>query len=78
VISDKAHPGGCAGQRPGRGIDRKNVLTSAIAADPAVASRLAAVGQIARGSTPAEFAASIEEQRLRIAAVAKALASKNR
>jgi tripartite-type tricarboxylate transporter receptor subunit TctC len=39
----------------------------AIVADAAVAKRLGAAGQIVRGSTPAEFAAAIEEQRLNIA-----------
>jgi tripartite-type tricarboxylate transporter receptor subunit TctC len=39
----------------------------AIAADQAVAKRLGAAGQIVFGSTPAEFAATIEEQRLNIA-----------
>jgi len=39
----------------------------AIAADPAVRSRLGSTGQIVRASTPAEFAAAIEEQRSRIA-----------
>jgi tripartite-type tricarboxylate transporter receptor subunit TctC len=38
-----------------------------IAADPTVAKRLGAAGQIVRGSTPAEFTAAIEEQRLNIA-----------
>jgi tripartite-type tricarboxylate transporter receptor subunit TctC len=40
----------------------------AIAADPSVAKRLGASGQVVRGSTPAEFAAAIEEQRGKIAA----------
>jgi tripartite-type tricarboxylate transporter receptor subunit TctC len=39
----------------------------AIAADETVAKRLGAAGQIVRGSTPSEFAAVIEDQRLRIA-----------
>jgi tripartite-type tricarboxylate transporter receptor subunit TctC len=43
----------------------------AVAADPAVAQRLAATGQIVRGSTPAEFAAAIEEQRSRISAIVR-------
>jgi tripartite-type tricarboxylate transporter receptor subunit TctC len=43
----------------------------AVAADPAVAQRLAATGQIVRGSTPAEFAAAIEEQRARISAIVR-------
>jgi tripartite-type tricarboxylate transporter receptor subunit TctC len=40
----------------------------AVAADQIVAKRLGAAGQIVRVSTPAEFAAAIDEQRLRIAA----------
>lgn len=41
----------------------------AIAADQAVAKRLGSAGQIVRASTPAEFAAAIEEQRLNISAI---------
>jgi tripartite-type tricarboxylate transporter receptor subunit TctC len=41
----------------------------AIASDEAVVKRLAAIGQIVRASTPAEFAAAIEEQRVEIAAL---------
>jgi tripartite-type tricarboxylate transporter receptor subunit TctC len=43
----------------------------AIAADPNVAKRLGAAGQIVRVSTPAEFSAAIEEQRLNIAAIVR-------
>lgn len=43
----------------------------AIAADPDVAKRLGAAGQIVRVSTPAEFTAAIEEQRLNIAAIVR-------
>jgi tripartite-type tricarboxylate transporter receptor subunit TctC len=35
----------------------------AVAADPVVGERLASVGQMARGSTPAEFSAVLEQQR---------------
>lgn len=48
----------------------------AIAADPAIAARLEATGQVINIGTPAEFAASIEEQRLRVAAAAKELGLK--
>jgi tripartite-type tricarboxylate transporter receptor subunit TctC len=41
----------------------------AIAADPTVAKRLGAAGQIVSGSTPAEFASAIEEQRANIAGI---------
>src|SRR3954468_8098393 len=42
-----------------------------ISADEAVAKRLAATGQIARGSEPAQFAAAIEEQRSRMSAIVR-------
>jgi tripartite-type tricarboxylate transporter receptor subunit TctC len=48
----------------------------AVAADPAIAARLAATGQVVNVGTPAEFAASIEEQRSRVAAAAKDLGLK--
>lgn len=51
---------------------RRELIASslrAIAADPAVTRRLGASGQIVRGSTPAEFAAAIEEQRSKISAI---------
>jgi hypothetical protein len=48
-------------------------LLSAIAAEPAVVTRLGATGQIVRGSTPAEFAAEIDDQRSRIAAIVKSV-----
>jgi tripartite-type tricarboxylate transporter receptor subunit TctC len=44
-----------------------------VAQDPVIASELAATGQVVNAGTPAEFAASIEEQRARIAAAAKSL-----
>jgi tripartite-type tricarboxylate transporter receptor subunit TctC len=43
----------------------------AIAADQAVAMHLGAAGQIVRVSRPAEFAAAIDEQRLRIADIVR-------
>jgi tripartite-type tricarboxylate transporter receptor subunit TctC len=46
--------------------DRISADIRAVAADPVVAERLAAAGQIVRGSTSAEFADAIEEQRARI------------
>jgi tripartite-type tricarboxylate transporter receptor subunit TctC len=54
--------------------ERKNRIAAdvrAVATDPAVADPLAAVGYYARGSTPAEFAAAIEEQRAKMAGLAK-------
>jgi tripartite-type tricarboxylate transporter receptor subunit TctC len=47
-----------------------------VVADPAIASRLAATGQIVSPGTPAEFAASIEEQSAKFTAIAKALGIK--
>lgn len=49
--------------------ERISAQIRAIASDPSVAKRLGAVGQIVRGSTPAEFAAAIDEQRSKIAAI---------
>jgi tripartite-type tricarboxylate transporter receptor subunit TctC len=49
--------------------ERLSAEIRAIANDPAVAKRLGATGQIVRGSTPAEFAAAIEDQRAKIAAI---------
>ncbi len=49
--------------------DRRDRIAAdvlAVAAEPAVAERLAAIGQIARGRTSAEFAAAIEEQRVQM------------
>jgi tripartite-type tricarboxylate transporter receptor subunit TctC len=44
-----------------------------IAADAAIAERLTKMGTVARGSTPSEFAAAVEEQRARVAAIARSL-----
>jgi tripartite-type tricarboxylate transporter receptor subunit TctC len=41
-----------------------------IADDPAIAARLAATGQVVNFGTPSAFAAAIEEQRAKAAAVA--------
>jgi tripartite-type tricarboxylate transporter receptor subunit TctC len=55
--------------------DRRERISAdirAIAADQVVAKRLGATGQIVRGgSTPAEFAADIEEQRSRISGIVR-------
>jgi tripartite-type tricarboxylate transporter receptor subunit TctC len=50
-------------------VERISADVRAVAAEPAVAARLAAVGQSARGTTPAEFAAMIEAQRGKIATI---------
>lgn len=46
--------------------DRISRDVRAVGADPALVERLTSAGQLVRGSTPAEFAAAIEEQRSRI------------
>jgi tripartite-type tricarboxylate transporter receptor subunit TctC len=47
-----------------------------VSADPAVAARLEATGQVMNPGSPSEFAASIKEQRERIATAAKDLGIK--
>ena len=42
-----------------------------IAADRAIVERLAAAGEVVRGSTPGEFAAAIEEQRAKIMSIVR-------
>jgi tripartite-type tricarboxylate transporter receptor subunit TctC len=49
--------------------DRISRDIRAVAVEPVVAERFAAVGQIARGTTPAEFAEMIEAQRAKIATI---------
>jgi tripartite-type tricarboxylate transporter receptor subunit TctC len=47
-----------------------------VAKDPAVAARLAPLGQVINATTPGEYAAAIEEQRAQVAAVAQILGVK--
>jgi tripartite-type tricarboxylate transporter receptor subunit TctC len=49
--------------------ERISAEIRAIAADKSIATRLGAAGQIVRGSSPAEFAGAIEEQRAQLAAI---------
>ena len=56
--------------------DRIAADVRAVAADPGVAARLEATGQIVNIGTPDEFAVAIEEQRSRVAAAAKDLGLK--
>jgi tripartite-type tricarboxylate transporter receptor subunit TctC len=51
--------------------DRIAADVRAVGADPAVAERLAAAGQIVRAGTPAEFGHVIEEQRAQIEAIVR-------
>jgi tripartite-type tricarboxylate transporter receptor subunit TctC len=48
----------------------------AIVAEPTIKERLAKMGAVAVGGTPAGFAAAVEEQRTKIAAIAKAIGTK--
>jgi tripartite-type tricarboxylate transporter receptor subunit TctC len=48
----------------------------AVAGDPALAEKLAALGQAVRTGTPADFAAMIEQQRAKIAAIVAAIGLK--
>jgi tripartite-type tricarboxylate transporter receptor subunit TctC len=45
----------------------------AVAADPLVGERLANVGQVARGGTPAEFSLALERQRATATAMVRAI-----
>jgi tripartite-type tricarboxylate transporter receptor subunit TctC len=63
-------------EMPAERRDRLSADVRAVAAENGVAERLAAGGQVARGSTPADFAAAIEEQRLQISSIAASVGSK--
>jgi len=61
---------------PGMPINVQTRITSdtlAVAAEPVFAERVAATGQIVSPGNPAEFAASIEEQRAKFATIARAI-----
>jgi tripartite-type tricarboxylate transporter receptor subunit TctC len=49
----------------------------AVLGEPAVAERLTATGQLVSPGTSAEFAASMEEQRTKLAAIARELGLKS-
>ena len=51
-------------------------IRTVVAADPTIAARLAATGQVVDVRGPAEFAASIKEQHDKLAAIAQALGIK--
>jgi tripartite-type tricarboxylate transporter receptor subunit TctC len=69
---------GLFGQRdmPAAVRDRIAADVRAVATDQTVAARLTATGQVIKPGSAAEFAASIEEQRAKLAAVAKELGIK--
>jgi hypothetical protein len=52
--------------------DRIVADVQAVASDSAITTRLIAAGQLVSPGGAAEFAASIEEQRARVAAIARA------
>jgi len=45
----------------------------AVAADPSLVERVASIGSVIRVGTPVEFVAAIEEQRAKIAAIARTM-----
>jgi tripartite-type tricarboxylate transporter receptor subunit TctC len=51
--------------------DRISADIRAVAGEPAMTARLGPIGQAARGSTAAEFAADIEAQRAQMFSIAK-------
>jgi len=55
---------------PAEIIDRVAADVAAVASDPALAARLVSLGSALRVGTTAEFAAAIEDQRAKIAAIA--------
>jgi tripartite-type tricarboxylate transporter receptor subunit TctC len=56
--------------------DRIAADVRVVAENPAASERLPPLGIVARGSTPSEFAAAIEEQRAKVAAIAIAIGAK--
>ena len=56
--------------------DRIAADVRAMVANPELSDRLPPIGIVARGSTPAEFVAAIEEQRAKVAAIAAAIGTK--
>ena len=64
------------GDMPAERRDRIAADIRAAAADPALAERLIATGQIARAGTPEEFAAELRERRARMAAMVKLVGAK--
>jgi tripartite-type tricarboxylate transporter receptor subunit TctC len=56
--------------------DRIAADVRAVAENPTVSGRFPPIGIVARGSTPAEFAAAIEEQRAKVASIAAAIGTK--
>lgn len=80
TVAEAGHPelefdglAGFFGTRDMTGVLREAISgdVRAVGADPVLVERLAAVGQLVRASTPAEFAAAIDEQRSRIESIVR-------
>ena len=65
-------PGGCASDTPAETKARITADIGTIIADPTFRARVIGVGTAPRPGTSEEFAAAIEEQRAKIAAVHQA------
>lgn len=63
---------------PRNQLERIAADISTIAAQPDIATRLAATGQIVRASTPAEFSAAIDKQRTQIISLMQLIGRPNR
>jgi tripartite-type tricarboxylate transporter receptor subunit TctC len=61
---------------PAERRDRVSRDVREVAAENGVGERLAAVGQVARGSTAIAFSAAIEEQRIQISSIARVVGTK--
>lgn len=85
TVTEAGHPelafgafGGFFGWRgmPSELREKISADIRAVGTDPIITERLGAVGIRPRTSTPAEFAAAIEEERAKVAAIARAIGSK--
>jgi tripartite-type tricarboxylate transporter receptor subunit TctC len=56
--------------------DRISGDIQSVAADRTVSDRIAALGYVANGSTPAKYAAALEEQRAKVASIIKMTGAK--
>jgi tripartite-type tricarboxylate transporter receptor subunit TctC len=59
-------------------LERIAADINTVASQADVASRLAALGQVVQASTPAEFSAAIDEQRVRISSIVRLIGRSNR
>lgn len=61
---------------PAKLRDRISEDIQSVAADRALSDRIAALGYVARGSTPAKYVAALEEQRAKVASILKMTGAK--